>query len=198
MKRVLSALAALLVIIPAFGLDKEKAFKANRAETYPAKLTQGKVTVAVVPYARPDEIRQAFGKADLSRYGVLPVLVVIDNDGPKALKVDLIAEYVTAGGKHLEATPAEEIMYLNSPKRPKGLDQPRFPIPTRKAKNNLEAWEVTGRAFTAKMVPPGESVSGFVYFQTPKESGSRIYLTGLADTATGRELIYFEIPLPTE
>jgi hypothetical protein len=119
MKRVLSALAALLVIIPAFGLDKEKAFKANRAETYPAKLTQGKVTVAVVPYARPDEIRQAFGKADLSRYGVLPVLVVIDNDGPKALKVDLIAEYVMAGGKHLEATPADEIMYLNTPKRPK-------------------------------------------------------------------------------
>lgn len=198
MKRVLSALVALLVIIPAFGLDKEKAFKANRAETYPAKLTQGKVTVAVVPYARPDEIRSAFGKADLDRYGVLPVLIVIDNDGPKAIKVDLLAEYVSAGGKHLEATPADEIMYLNSPKRPKGLDQPRLPIPTRKPKNKLEAWEVTGRAFTAKMVPPGESVSGFVYFQTPKESGARIYLNGLSDTATGKDLIYFEIPLPTE
>lgn len=198
MKRVLSATIALLVIIPAFGLDKEKAFKVDRAETYPARMTQGKVTVAVVPYSRQDQIRQAFGKADLERYNVLPVLVVIDNNGPKALRLDLIAEYVTAGGKHLEATPAEEIMYLNSPKRPKGLDQPRFPIPTRKPKNNLEAWEVTGRAFTAKMVPPGESVSGFVYFQTAKESGARIYLTGMTDTATGKELMFFEIPLPTE
>jgi deoxyhypusine synthase len=37
-----------------------------------------------------------------------------------------------------------------------------------------------------------------VYFQTAKESGARIYITGLTDTATGKELMFFEIPLPTE
>lgn len=199
MKRVLSAMIALLVIIPAFALDKEKAFKANRAETYSSKLAQGKVIVAAVPYNKPEDIRAAFGKADLDKHGVVPVLVVIDNNGTKAIKVDLIADYVTAGGKHLEATPAEEIMYLNGVKPPKALDQPRYPIPVRKPKNKLEAWEVTGRAFTAKMIPPGESVSGFVYFQTHFESGSRLYVTGLSEAGPGgKDLIYFEISLPSE
>jgi hypothetical protein len=193
-----SALVTLLAIIPAFALDEKKAFRANRAETYPAKSVQGKVTVAVVPFDRPEDMKQAFGKADLDKHNILPVLVVIDNDGPKAIKVDLQSEYVSAGGRHLESIPADEIMYLNGPRRPKGLDQPRFPIPTRKPKNKLEAWEVTGRAFTAKMVPPGESVSGFVYFQTARESGAKIYLTGLSESNTGKELFYFEIPLPSD
>jgi hypothetical protein len=196
MKNVCSALVALLAIIsPVLAVDKEKAFKAGRAETYPARAEQGKVTVAVQPFTSPDEIRQAFGKAELHRYGVLPVLLVIDNNGTKALKVDLLAEYVTAGGKHLESTPAEEIMYLNGVKR---TDQPpkvQLPIPTRKPKNKLEAWEVTGRAFNVKLIPPGESVSGFVYFQTVRESGAKIYLNGFSE-AGGKDLFYFEIPLP--
>lgn len=199
MKTVLSrsVLTALMVIIPAFSLDKEP-FKAGRAETYIAKAVQGKVTVAVAPYGTPEQIRQAFGKADLHKYGVLPVLVVIDNDGPTTIKLDMQVEYVTADNKHVEAIPADEVMYLNTPGRPKMVDTPRLPIPTRKPKNKLEAWEVTGRAFTAKMIPPGESVSGFFYFQVPKESGARIYLTGLSDANTRKDLFYFEITLPNE
>ena len=199
MKTVLSrsVLTALLVIIPAFGLDKEP-FKAGRAETYAAKSDQGKVTVAVAPFGHPDQIRQAFGKADLDKYGVLPVLIVIDNNGSTTLKLDMVAEYVTADGKHVEAIPADEVMYLNTPKRPKMVDTPRFPIPTKKPKNKLEAWEVTGRAFTAKMVPAGESVSGFVYFQVRQESGARIYINRLSDANTRKDLFYFEIPLPND
>ena len=51
MKNVCSALVALLAIIsPAWALDKEKTFKAGRAESYPAKSEQEKVVVAVVPF----------------------------------------------------------------------------------------------------------------------------------------------------
>jgi hypothetical protein len=175
-------------------VDKEKAFKAGRAETYPAKAEQGKVVVAVAPFSTDEEIRQAFGKADLRKYGVLPVLVVIDNNGSKAIRVKLAAEYVTASGKHLEAMPPEDIMYLNGVKKPAGPDKIQLPIPTRKAKNKLEAWEVTGRAFTAKMVPPGDTVSGFVYFQVTPESGASVYLNGFGE-AGGADLFYFDIPL---
>ena len=196
MKNVCSALVVLLAIIsPVQGLDKEKAFKAGRAETYPARSEQGKVTVAVHPLTSADEIRQAFGKAELQRYGVLPVLLVIDNNGAKALKLDLLAEYVAAGGRHLESTPAEEIMYLNGVKRTDQAPKVQLPIPTRKSKNKLEAWEVTGRAFNVKLIPPGESVSGFLYFQTVRESGAKIYLNGFSE-AGGKDLFYFEIPLP--
>ena len=196
MKNVCSALVALLAIIsPASALDKEKAFKAGRAETYPAKSEQGKVVVAVVPFTTAEEIRQAFGKADMQKHNILPVLVVIDNNGSKALRVNLQSAYITAAGKHLDSTPADEIVYLNGVKRPKGPEEIRLPIPTRKAKNKLEAWEVTGRAFAVKMIPPGESVSGFVYFQVSREPGAKIYLNGFSE-AGGKDLFYFEIPLP--
>src|ERR671930_539509 len=57
-------------------------------------------------------------------------------------------------------------------------------------KNPLGAWEIEGRAFAATMLPPGQSASGFFYFQTTLLHGSTIYLSGLSEAATGRELLY--------
>jgi hypothetical protein len=62
-------------------------------------------------------------------------------------------------------------------------------------KNPLDAWEIEGRAFAAKMLPPGQSASGFFYFRTGLQHGATIYLNGLTEAATGKELFYFEIPL---
>jgi hypothetical protein len=45
------------------------------------------------------------------------------------------------------------------------------------------------------MIPPGNSAYGFVYFQTAIQKGSTIYLSGLTEAATGKELLFFEIPL---
>jgi hypothetical protein len=62
-------------------------------------------------------------------------------------------------------------------------------------KNPLDEWEVEGRALTALMLPPGQSASGFVYFQTVLQPGTTIYLSGLYEAATGKEIFYFELPL---
>jgi hypothetical protein len=64
-----------------------------------------------------------------------------------------------------------------------------------KRKNPFDAWEIEGRAFAAKMLPAGESASGFFYFQTGMQRGAKLYLTGIAEADTGRELFYFEVPL---
>jgi hypothetical protein len=45
------------------------------------------------------------------------------------------------------------------------------------------------------MLPPGQSASGFVYFQSGFQRGSSIYLSGLREADSGKELLYFEIPL---
>jgi hypothetical protein len=184
--------------LTAWAADEEKSFKANRAVTYAAKSSQGKVTVAVVPYHREEDVRVAFGKANLLEFGILPVLVVIDNDSDQALRLNLKAQYVE-GRSRVAATPAEDVPYLNAPSRPRPLDQPaRYPIPLPKKKNKLAAWEIDGRAFRAKMVPPGESVSGFFYFRTPYDARGSIYLTGLSEAASGKELFYFDLPFETE
>ena len=62
-------------------------------------------------------------------------------------------------------------------------------------KGPLNTWEIEGRAFNAKMLPAGGSVYGFFYFQTEPIPGSKLYLTGVKDAATGEDYFYFEIPL---
>jgi hypothetical protein len=62
-------------------------------------------------------------------------------------------------------------------------------------KSPLDVWEIEGRAFTAKMIPPGQTASGFFYFQTGMQRGSTVYLSGLREAASGKELMFFEIPL---
>jgi hypothetical protein len=45
------------------------------------------------------------------------------------------------------------------------------------------------------MLPPGDSTSGFFYFEAQSEVGDSIYLSGMKDARTGKEILYFEFPL---
>jgi hypothetical protein len=87
------------------------------------------------------------------------------------------------------------VRYARAPSRPGTLPTPVGTIALKGKKNPLDAWEIEGRAFTAEMLPAGNSASGFVYFQTPLQRGSTIYLSGIAEAASGIELFYFEIPI---
>ena len=40
-----------------------------------------------------------------------------------------------------------------------------------------------------------ESAHGFLYFESGFQRGMRLYLTGLEEAATGKELFFVEIPL---
>ncbi len=45
------------------------------------------------------------------------------------------------------------------------------------------------------MLPAGKTASGFFYFKTDLQKGATLYLSGMTEAATGKELLYFEIPL---
>jgi hypothetical protein len=183
-------------IAAAFAADKDAPFRPAPAANYPHHQTNGQVTIGVDPYVGEDKIKTAFGKLNPYNYGILPVLVVIQNDGDKAIRLDRVkAEYVGSGSNRVEATPAKEVRYLNGPSRPPLIPGPKGPVPGKMKKNPLNAWEIEGRALAAQMLPPGNTASGFLYFQTGLQPGSVIYLNGLVEAGTGKELLYFEIPL---
>jgi hypothetical protein len=48
------------------------------------------------------------------------------------------------------------------------------------------------------MLPPKETASGFFYFRAPYRSGSKLFVRGIREAATGNEWFYFEIPLDKE
>ena len=62
-------------------------------------------------------------------------------------------------------------------------------------KNPLAEWEIEGRAFSAKMIPPHDKASGFFYFQTGSRGGATVVVSGLRDAKSGEELFFFEIPM---
>ena len=67
-----------------------------------------------------------------------------------------------------------------------------LPNPLPRKKNPLNAPQIVERAFAAKMLPPGDSTSGFFYFEAKPEPGDKLYLNGLRDTRSGQEILYFE------
>jgi len=179
--------------------EKERPkFEISPAATYPSHQTSEKVTIGAAVYDTAEKARDAFGKLNPYQYGVLPVLVVIQNDSNQAIRLDRVrVDYMTPDGNHVDATPAAEVRYLSGPGQPKVVTGP---LPTSgprisRKKNPLDAWEIEGRAFSAKMIPPGQSASGFFYFQTGHRPHARLYVTGIREASSGRELLYFEFPL---
>jgi hypothetical protein len=181
--------------LPADNKKNQAQFAPGPASSYPLKQTNDHVTVAVSVYDTEELARTAFGKLNPNQYGVLPVLVIIQNDTDQALKLDhLEVEYTGVDGRHVEATPADDIKTLGGTERPHVPTASPIPI-HRKHKNPLDAWEIDGRSFAAKLLPPRESANGFFYFQTTHRPGSKFYLTGIKVASTGQDILYFEIPL---
>ncbi len=195
------ALIVLLSIAAAAGDDKDKRFTVDPAASYPNHQTVEKITIAAVPYTGEEQMKLAFGKANPYKYGVLPVLLILQNGTGKALRLDLHAEFVDPGNRHVDATPADDVLYIGSNVKPpklRGSSPYPDPFPHGPKKGPLNTTEIETRAFAAKMLPAGESAYGFFYFETQNMPGSKLYLTGLKDAATGQDYFYFEIPLEAE
>lgn len=186
----------LILSITAWAAGKDKRFEVQPADSYPTKQTSEGLIIAAVPYTTAEQMKSAFGKLNLNAYGVLPVLLVMRNGGGQTLNLrQMEITYVTPGRYRVDATPASDVQYIEGPRRPNFGGSPiPNPIP-RKRKNKLASFEIEGYAMNAKMLPPGESAHGFVYFQTPHLKGSHIYIRGITEARTGKELLYFEIPL---
>src|SRR5438128_1091324 len=107
---VFKRLALVLSIAAAFAADKEQPFKAAPAASYTHHQTNDAITVAADPYVSGEKIKNAFGKLDPYQYGVLPVLVVIQNDGKEAIRLDqLQVAYVGPRNQRVDATPPKEV-----------------------------------------------------------------------------------------
>ena len=192
----MSCLLVLCVSIAGQAADHPE-FRARPVATYAHKQTSENVTIAVEQMQTDDETKDAFGKVNPYRYGVLPVLLVMQNNGKDTIRLERMKLlYALPDRTKVEATPAPELRFLRSPTKPKTIPGPLGGIKIGKDKTNpLAEWEIEGRAFAAKMLAPGESASGFVYFQTPISAAATVFVSGLEHAADGKELFYFEIPV---
>ncbi len=177
---------------------EQQTFRAKAAAEYAHQASE-KVTVGAQAFDTEDQTAEAFGKkADLLKYGVLPVLVVIENKRDRAIDVqNMQVELVATDGRHGQPIPPEDVMHLaeTGKKPPKLAGGSPLPFPLPRKKNPLNTPELIEQAFTAKVVPANDSVSGFFFFEARPEAGDSLYLSGVRDKGTSKELMYYEFPL---
>ncbi|HLH03086.1 MAG TPA: hypothetical protein VKX25_09970 [Bryobacteraceae bacterium] len=176
---------------------EDKGFRAGPASSYPHQESE-KVTIGAKPYTSADDVESAFGKKiDFGRYGVVPVLVVVENKREKALDMrELEASLVATDGRQAKAVPPEDLPFLATEGHPPNQTGVKLPVPVHIPKKNpLNSPEIAIRAFSAKMLAPGDSASGFFYFEAKPEAGDKLYVNGLKDARSQQELLYFEFGL---
>jgi hypothetical protein len=180
--------------------NKDKAgFRTGTAASYPSHQTIGKLSLAAVKYESDDETRSAFGKLNPNEFGVLPVLLILDNAGEQNLLLDQMqVQLQFADRSKVDPTPAEDLPYLISPKKPSTGPTYPNPLPINiKKKNPLSTVELDSRKFAAKNLLPRDAAQGFLYFQTRYKKNAVLYVTGIREAATGKPLFFAEIPLDT-
>jgi hypothetical protein len=195
---LLGLLASITVLsFDALAIDKDKAkFAPPELDSVATKQTVGDVTIGAIPYDRSSLAETAFGKVDPYEHGVLPILVLVRNNTKQAIRLDSMkVEYRDRDHRAVEATPPAEVPFVQPPKRPVFGGPTTIPGLGRKKKNPLQIPEIETRAFSAKMLPPGESAHGFFYFRTAHRSGASLYVTGMREASSGKDLFYFDIPL---
>ena len=206
--RVFLWIATPIIVFSSVALWAFKDFvppKASNASTYSCKDAHPneRVTAAV-------DLYNASPKADIfithfSEEGILPVFLVITNDGDQPISVNKMqAELVTARRSKLEALDVDDVFRrVAHIKGNSSNPNPRVgPIPlpggTKNKKAQQQYEELTRANFIAAAVEPHSTQSGFLFFDIQGVSqpvdGAHIYLTGIRNS-NGNELMYFEIPL---
>ncbi|MBI3665584.1 MAG: hypothetical protein HY236_05050, partial [Acidobacteria bacterium] len=194
--------AILLASLASAAAQETGRFQPRSAASYPARQRIENLTIAVEPYESGGKVKQAFGKINFAKLGVLPILVVMANDSDRVLQLEgMRVEFITADGQRIEPIPAEDVE-RSGRVHPGDIGRRPSPIPgggvgTRGPRP--ASWELGAREFAARMLPARGTANGFFYFRLGRRPdripGSKLYVTGIRDARTGQELFYFEISL---
>lgn len=174
------------------------------ASSYQARQASEGLTIGVEVYQGRNKIKQVFKKADLDKLGIVPVLVVMQNDNDHALQLDRMrVELITSDRQTLESLRAEDVVRSGRIQRPDLTPRPS-PIPgvgrgSRASRVSEEEFEVAQLEFVAPVVTARAKTHGFFYFRLGKGpdrlTGAKLYINGIRSAKTGQDLLYFEIPL---
>lgn len=200
-RHMLVALAVVFLAFSAFAFRDYKTPAVKPAQTYPAHEvhTNEHVAIAVEPYETAE--KQKIFSVDFHEHGLLPVLLIITNDGDQPISLtDMRIQMIT--GRRDKITPATSDDIYRRLANPRATDRSPvpFPIPRRKVKGTVSAKtmdEIQSAQFGAKAVEPHNTRSGFLFFDVQgihSLEGTHILFTNLHN-GEGGDLMFFEIPL---
>ena len=202
----------LWCLLPAWsaaGAYKNLAVKVGPVEGYASRQSQGPVTIAADPYPSETRIRTAFDVKGLSKIGLVPINLIISNQGPDALSINgATITLLDPEHRSLQALPPKEVvgMILRQTRRRSPL-LGRLPLPrpgigidgSRLEKHAFEIEDDVIRKSLKRRIRPRATAWGFVFFQLPERrsrlSGYKIIIYDVENNRTQQKLLYFDIEL---
>lgn len=199
----------LLAVWSASGAYKNLSVKVGPVEAYASRQSQGTVTIAADPYPSETRIRTAFDIKGLSELGLVPINLIISNQGPDALSINgATITLLDPDYGSLQALPPKEVAGMilrqarsrREPLSPVPL--PRSPIGRGRSRVEKQALEIEDdliRKSLKRRIRPRATAWGFVFFQLPERksslSGHKIIIPDVQNDKTKQKLLYFDIEI---
>ena len=201
----------------AAGAYKNLTVKVGPVEGYASRQSQGPVTIAADPYLSETRIRTVFDIKGLSKLGLVPINLIISNQGSDALSIDvesitlLDPEY----GSLQVLSPKEAVdLILRQDRRRRGdlspVPLPRSPFGRGRSRVEKQIFDIEDdiiRKSLKRRIRPRATAWGFVFFQLPKSvrlsdfrkmsqsTSYKIIIPDIKNNRTQHQLLYFDIEL---
>jgi hypothetical protein len=184
---------------------KSLTVKTEPAKAYPSHQQQGSVTIAADPYETKEKIKTAFDLKELEQMGIVPVHIIISNDGedPIAISGQEI-NLLDSNNRSFEPMPVDEvvrtIVYKEGPQTSRSPTRLPFPRGSGRRGDAFEIeTDLTNKSLRDLRVAPRTNTGGFVFFRLPnnrmKLGGYKVYIPEIRNLRTRQSLLFFEIDL---
>ncbi len=199
----LPVLIFVLISSGAFAGYKARPWSPGSADSYPAKLTSEKVTIAADPMISDALALRVFDKNDMVTAGIMPLAIAIFNDNDFPVRVAADSIEIIEESEHLHSlAPGEAVTELFKKGRRKSYGVPDSRLPGSRDSGNPEALRDFELKFLGtKVVPAHGKEGGFLYIHPPMNdlrgylSKARIYIPDIYREDNGSRLIFFEFDL---
>lgn len=176
----------------------------------PARDSHQGILVACDPYQNPDRAKQAIGKENPLKAGVLPLEVYVRNTTrwPVAITLDKIRlEVVLPDGSRQQIEPlhAGDVATMILHPRPPSIEVPRqpLPLPFPRASEGKKWQDLRDRleslAFPHAVVAPDTTVHGFLYFDLGGRYDAlryaQLYVPDLKFVDNSQAIMFFQASL---
>ncbi len=200
MKKLLQAavVCAFLIASAAAAKYKIKELQVRPAGEYAARQDFQGLVIGAKAFATQEEARQVFDTKKLIEKGILPVLLVVENNNEFAIRVrgDQIL-LVLEDGTNVPPLPLLEVLLEIHLDKPLTGYSTRKDVMVRQIVKPEMYMDFEHKFFEEKLIAPHSSDYGIVFFPYPETDleKCRLYLPEIENLTADENLMFFEFPL---
>ncbi len=197
---------ALLLVSTTFAGYKSQKVRMDPAGSYACHQKQGTLTIAADPYQTWEKLKTVFDLKELDQMGVIPVQVVLTNEGEETIVVQgSEIHLLDRKNRSIEGMTVDDVIRVVMGKSAPPTKSPtKSPLPfPRPGGHRGDLFEIetdlTNKSLGETRVTPKSTVGGFLYFRLPENqrdlSGYKVYIPEIRQLRSGESLLFFEIDL---